>query len=542
MGCCCCPPPGRGRSRPATGCLVILMPQAPRLPPDSRRAGQTTWFFVLCALSGALYASLFPPLGWNALAWVALVPFFVACSRLTPLQAAGGGLLWALAATIGIAWWLPETLSRYFSVSPTAAWAGFAAIGVVMDGLPYAALGAWLAWLSRRRAPSGWAVGAAWAVAEWARVHAWLGNPFGLLAYSLHETPFAQLADLAGPYGVGALVAGVNGSLASVVAAEWRPTRPRLALAGAAATLVAAFAYGELRLTQPVGEGPPIRVAVVQTGIARERTGNPALSDSRLERTLALTRVAAKARPDLIFWPEFSIDFYLRDPTRERDELLAAARGLDTELVLGAPDYRMAGSAPAQPHFYNSVFLLRGGELAGRHDKLRLVPFAEYGPLGDFLRADTALYEPGEAPGLLDARRARIGAFLCGEALYPDLVRALVRAGSELLANPSNDDWLGEPSAAAQQVQIAAFRAIESRRWVVRATPTGTSAVIDAHGRVRAASRFKASDLLHASVYRSHVLSPYQLIGDAGCGLALALVVGFSCSSALRRSTNRAWR
>lgn len=482
----------------------------------------------MALVSGGLYAALFPPLGWSWLAWFALILLFTAFTRLRPLGGAVGGLLFGLSATVGIAWWLPSTLERYFDVPAPAAWAGFLGIAVLIDGLPYAALGAWISWTAQRRRPGIWAVAAGWGVAEYTRVHAWVGNPFGLVAYGLGGTAFAQTADLFGPFGLGMLIAAVNAAIAGLAAPSLRGPRPwRSALATAVVTGAALF-YGELRLAEHYGTGEPIRVAVVQTGIAREVHGNLGLQAERLEKYLDLTRRAVALGPDIVFWPEYAIDFFLRDPSRERSAFLAEAREFAPDLVLGGPDYRMRDGSP---HFYNSVFLLRAGRLAGRHDKERLVPFAEYGPLGTWLRSDTAVYEPGPASPPLPARPARVGAFLCGEALYPDLVRELARQGAELLANPSNDYWLGVPEAARQQVQVAQFRAIENRRYVVRATPTGTSAVIDPAGRLVMASHFGTSDLLFGQVYRSNAVTVYQAFGDSCVGIALLLVVVSSLST-----------
>ena len=494
---------------------------------------------ALCLLSASLYTLLFPPFDHGRLAWVALVPLFVAFTRMRPLAAAGAGLLWALAATVGIAWWLPATFERYFDVSPPVAWAGLLAGGLLLDGLPYALLGAWVAWVSRRRPLAPWALGAAFALAEYARANVSLGNPFALVAYSQHGGPFAQLADLAGPYGIGWLIAGVNATLAGLLAPALRTASPRRSLAAAAALVAAAWGYGALRSTQDFDSGDPIRVAVVQSGIARELHVDESLRAERLESTLALTRTAAAARPDIIFWPEYAVDFYLRDPSRERSSLLSAARGLGADLVLGAPDYRVRNGTP---HFYNSVFLLEGDAILGRHDKVRLVPFAEYGPLGSWLRAETALYEPGDAAQPLGARTARVGAFLCSEALDSRIARALVRNGAELLANPSNDYWLGAPAAALQQVQVAAFRAIETRRYLVRSTPTGYSAVIDPHGRVRALSQWGGSDLLASELHRSRAITPYVRFGDLACAVALAAVLSTSLSAGLRALRDPPWR
>jgi apolipoprotein N-acyltransferase len=173
------------------------------------------------------------------------------------------------------------------------------------------------------------------------------------------------------------------------------------------------------------------------------------------------------------------------------------------------------------------VYLIGPHGLRARSDKVRLVPFAEYGPFGPKLRASTALFEPG-VPAPLEARAAKVGAFLCGESLYPDVARNLVRDGADLLANPSIDTWLQVPAAARGLLQVSVFRAIENRRSVVRATPTGYSAVIDPWGRVQALSRFGGADLLVASVPRSTVRTLYQRVGDVAYFTAIAVVLWHS--------------
>jgi apolipoprotein N-acyltransferase len=475
-----------------------------------------------------LYAGAYPPVERAALAWIALVPLFLAFRRLSPLAAAAAGGVFGSAATLAIGWWLPGMLERYFEVPRPAAWGGVLAAALLIDGLPYAALGAWSAWAARRgRAPGALALGAGFVLAEWLRASGPVANPYALLAYSQYGTAFAQLADLAGPWGIGWLVASANAALAGLLVAE-REARPRAALrlAAAAGVALAGFGYGALRLAEPVDPSALVRVAVVQTGIARERHGNEAARGERLEQTLALTRAAAAAGPALVFWPEHAVDFTLDDPTPERTALLRAVDALGVDVVLGAA--RQGEGA----RWHNSVYLIGPRGLRAHSDKLRLVPFAEYGPFGPTLRASTALFEPGVAAPLA-ARAASVGAFLCGESLYPDVARALVRDGADLLANPSIDTWLQEPAAARGLLQITAFRAIETRRAVVRATPTGYSAVIDPWGRVQALSRFGGPDLLTAEVPRSTRRTLYQRSGDVACFTALAVVALHSFGAGL---------
>jgi apolipoprotein N-acyltransferase len=81
-------------------------------------------------------------------------------------------------------------------------------------------------------------------------------------------------------------------------------------------------------------------------------------------------------------------------------------------------------------------------------------------------------------------RDGAIGVFICYEAIFPQLVRRLVPDGPGVLVNISNDAWFGDSSAAAQHLEMARLRAIENRRFLLRATNDGITAVIDPYGRV----------------------------------------------------------
>jgi apolipoprotein N-acyltransferase len=478
---------------------------------------------ALTLLSAGLYAALLPPLSLAPLAWIALVPFLVACARVPPSRAAVLGLLWTLAGTLLVAWWFPSMLERFFGVSPAAAWFGMLGLGVLINGAPYAAFAALVSWLARRGRATPLIVAAAWGLAEYARANGWIANPFALLAYSQYGTPVAQLADLAGPYGIGMLIAFVAAALGGVAMHGLRGRRPLRDLVLAGLAIAAAYGYGTVRLGQTFGEGEPVRVALVQGDIARGLEWDRGKRDANLDTYIGLTRSLAVAQPEVVFWPEFAVDFYLRERSAWRERLFANVRAIGADFVVGAGHYEFGAR---RTHYYNSVFVIdRAGRVADRFDKTRLVPFSEYGPLGSWLRARSAIYDAGAGPHVLTARRARVGAFVCGEALFPDVARAQALAGAEILANPSNDYWFGHPAALAHQFQIASLRAIENRRYLVRPTATGVSAVIDPHGRPLVRSAIGEPAVLEAEVRRSRATTLYQQTGDAAIAVALAVVI-----------------
>ncbi len=490
---------------------------------------------TLSLSSAVLYAALLQLPGGEWVSFFALVPLCLACATSSPVCAAFHGALFGLAATLGVAWWFPGMVQSYFGVTPVSAWAALVAIGATVDALPYALFGAWVAFAARRGRATPIGVGAAWALAELVRVHLPLANPYGLLAYAQHATPLAQAADVAGPWGVSLVVAAANAALAAQLAPAMVSHRPRRALAHASFALALCLGWGAVRLGQSFGDGQPLRVALVQGAVAREVGWDRATSGANLAKYLEL-HARASGGAELVFWPEYAIDFYLSEETVERARLLSAVAAGGADVVLGAARY---DPTPRETRYFNSVYWIdRRGWLHTEHyDKQALVPFSEYAPLGDWLRADSAMYAPGDSPRVLDTTRARVGAFLCAEALYPEIARGLTRGGAELLANPSNDYWFGARQPAREQLRSAAFRAIENRRFLVRPTSTGISAVIDAHGRVTARSQGDGPEIVSAPLERSSVVTPYQVIGDAGAALACFCLAAFALVGRAHDST-----
>jgi apolipoprotein N-acyltransferase len=295
----------------------------------------------------------------------------------------------------------------------------------------------------------------------------------------------------------------------------------------------AVLAYGRTRLRESFTTGAPVAVALVQGGVGTRGSGV-----AEFERYLSLSRTEA-AGADLVVWPEHAITFPLLEPGARRTALLEASRELGAELIVGGLASAQGSRRVRQ---YNSAFLIRDGRLAGRYDKVRLLPVAEASLLPRELRAGQDLV-PGRGLRLLRTRAGRVAAFICVESMYPEAVRALGRDAG-LLVNLSNDAWFAHETPAAQQLAIASLRAIENRRPLLRATATGISAIVDPHGRIVARSGFGTGEVLRGSVRMGRGTTVYQRWGDAlgwavvGTTLAWSLVVVLVNRPAHRRATN----
>ena len=194
-------------------------------------------------------------------------------------------------------------------------------------------------------------------------------------------------------------------------------------------------------------------------------------------------------------------------------------------LLVGSP--RVEGAT--RPRLYNSAVLF-GPErrIRGSHDKQRLLPFAEYWPWPlDGLDLPGVVTTAGGRPQVLVAGDVRLGAMICYEVVFSELAHALARDGAEILVNLSNDAWFGTTGAIEQHFAAAVFRAIETRRPLLRSTNTGITAAIDAAGRVVARLPPEHAGALEVEVLPSRASTwAVRLGGAVGiCGLVVTGLV-----------------
>ncbi len=481
---------------------------------------------VLLVLGSAgVHALAFPPWDLSPVAFVALVPLLLCVRELSPGRAAAAGCLWGSAAIWAVGGWVAPAIAFYYQ-QPW--WFGvlFCAVGcVLLWGAYYAAFAAAGSWLWRRtRAPlRPILLAALWVSCELARARVVAAQPWMLLGYSLSPVPLlVQGADVGGVYLLSFVVALTNATLVEAMTAPFAAARRLVPAVSALALLIA---YGGWRLVRPLDGGPPVRVAVVQGNNEIRTQWRSEFYGQGLDRYLRLSRDVAASRPRLLVWPESAVTFFLEEEPAYRSHVARVLSALDAELLVGGPSRRTAGDGGVVN--YNSAFLMDGaGDIQARYDKVRLLPFAEYFPLqfiGFLRRHFDAVrdFGAGNDVVLLPTVAGRAAVVICFEAIFPELLRDHVTRGAELIVNLSNDVWLAGPGAV-QHLRMVQLRAVETRRWVIRATTTGVSAVIDPLGRERTRAPADTEAVLTALVQPLSVTTPYQRFGDAfavGCVL-----------------------
>jgi len=515
-------------------------------------------------LSGCLYFVAFAGFDQWWLTFVALVPLYLSLHGQTTKRATWLGFLCGLSMNLGGFYWLIEML-KTFSGFPTALCLLFVIIICAYQGSRLALMG----WLFGRAESRGWPTPLVFAGAFAASELV-----FPLLfpwyyAATVHQVPvLIQIAELGGPILVGLVLVSVNMAVAE-------PIRARLAAARAIVpTTKSAYrgSQSEERLeivhnTRVIGTGVIALVVTLLFGAARIGMvdknvaaapeakvgfvqGNMALMAKRekpgegLRRHINKTLDLRKEGIDFVVWSESSVTFAVPEDlykTMYRDRF---ARSLGVPAIFGAVVFRVD---PDRERWFNTAIATDArGEVTGRYDKQFLLAFGEYLPFGDTF---PILYKWSPHSGRFSAgtwlepvdvdirgETHKVSVLICYEDILPGFTnRAVSHADPELLVNITNDAWFGDTKEPWEHLALAQFRAIEHRRFLVRATNSGVSAIVDPVGRVTQHTKTFVDDAQMGTIRWMKSMTVYEIVGDAPWYLiSLAMIVG-----AFRRRKSR---
>ncbi len=494
--------------------------------------------FGLSLLSAGLIAApfLWPPL--FPLTWFVPVPLLTALERARHWRHAllAGALTGFFTIALGFHW-LVYTIHVFGGVNYALALAIFL-LFVVYSAIPFVAFAGLVRLCGT--GPLG-----LFPPAFWVAVEFWFPNLFPwYLATSQTAFPsLNQSADLTGHYGTTFVLLWAGTALYKLLRArrgEGTARSAALAAAGAGAVLLAALAYGQVRLEQvaaAAGTARKLDVAVVQGNIDIERKGKAAFLKTNQETYKSLS--AAHAGADLVLWPESAMEQWLPENAGRVPPTLLPRR--HPHMIFGALSYRRGPGNRVRR--YNSVFAVDStGAVLGRYHKRVLLAFGEYVPLAWLIGGIPGVASIGDGftPGGIESAialpggtqvapdhlvlehglrslppSARVAPLICYEDLMPALSRRFVRDHrANLLVNLTNDAWYGRTAAPWQHARLARWRALETRRALVRATNTGVTTVIDPAGRMSEPLPLFSEGVLKASVPLMEMETVYVRYGD----------------------------
>lgn len=496
---------------------------------------------LLVALgSGALLALAFPPFGVSILAAVSPAALMWACLGVPRRVAALCGLLHGVGFySMSLAW--VHVVVRLHGGLGAASATGVLALMVLYVSLYPTAFALALAHVGQSSvARACVAAPFLWVAVEFAHLRApHLSFPANGLGYSIAgNLVLLQAVTLTGILGLSFVVAAFNAGVAWLAHSRAGLRHPlAVTLAMVALLAVAAgFASGALPREEPRQVAHLVQVNLPQAAsYGRDWLEQHAAELDELER---LSVSAARERPGLIVWPEVPAPFYLLNPKfAERAERIA--REAQSPFLLGVVDWTPATGGYRGP--YNSAALLDAqGRRVLRYDKIHLVPFGEYVPLERWLTfarqltAEVGGFLPGSEPVVGNLGVGRFSVFICYEAVFPGEVRRFTASGAELLVNISNDGWFGRTSAPEQHLAQARVRAVENRRWLLRATNNGHTVVVDPYGRITARLEQDRRGVLTARYDFRRDLTLYARWGDWFAWLCVAAAGCFLLAGAVR--------
>ncbi len=547
--------------------------------------------WAAAVLSAALLELPFPLAGpmppWRSIfAWFGLVPLLWAIlspatvDHPRPFRRAFlisylCGVLWYM----GNCYWVRDTMLHYGDMptgAPTLLLIGFS----LVLGLYFGLFGLGLMLVRRATGKKNLAPVAApflWVALDLAAARI-TSVPWDQLGYSQVDNGFVnQLAPWTGVYGItfslvafNALIAFHMLGVAAAVREDRSTRRSWYALACAAIAIV--LFVSDVRVTSP--HAPTSATAVlVQPNLdvgGDDDWSGPGEWDKHIADFTRLTSEQCKTyiagipqtqastgeiicppyptHPDLIVWPESPAPFFENDP-RFQKTMTALAQTENAPLIIGgiASDY----SQQTQEYLdYNAAMVIGAdGNLIGRYEKIHLVPFGEYVPFAQYLTFAHKLtgrvskFTRGTDRKIFRLNGHRYGIFICYEAVFADEVRHFAQLGAEVLVNISDDGWYGDTSAPWQHLNMARMRAIENRRWLLRTTNNGVTAVIDPYGRVRQSIPRHQVDALPARYGFRDDITFYTEHGDVFawlCVLFSIIVVAWSLKVEIRRIAGRA--
>jgi len=476
---------------------------------------------VLSVSTAVLLWLSFMPVNFSPLAWIAPVPLMLLVRLVQPTRRMYvacylGGLAFFLPA---LQWMRLGDPAMYLAWGLLAAYLAFSfPIFVAVTRVA----------VHRFGVPLAIAAPAVWVGLDYAKAHVMTGFAWYFLAHTQYRwLELIQISDLVGAYGVTFVMALAAAALAGVVPECWfQFPKPGFAVIPpritpvfvSLAVCIAVLGYGFVRRHQAIFEAGP-RVALIQGNFIASLRIPDEDYNKTFQTHLKLTAYAVREQPDVIIWPEGMVRWPLmsappelsaeelrqREPrvppdlwrdTGIRDALVRESQRTGAAMIYGIECVDLSDDGLRTSN--SAVFVRPDTGVAGRYDKIHLVPFGEYLP---FQRALPWLIHftpypagfgltPGQHAAVFEYRNWRMAPVICFEDTVPHLVRQIVGADGhrerpvDLIVNLTNDGWFRGSSELDQHLITAAFRAVECRTPVVRAVNTGISAVIDGDGAI----------------------------------------------------------
>ena len=348
-----------------------------------------------------------------------------------------------------------------------------------------------------------------WLLTEWARGWVLTGFPWLNIGTSQTDSILANFAPVIGDYGISFITCVLAVSLINII---FEKTKAKIINIAIVLTIIVTSIVLE-NLNWIESNNEKLNVALVQGAIPQEIKWRPDFRDKTYEIYSGLSQPYWSS--DLIIWPETAIPSYYHTADDFIDKISEKRENANAYFMSGIVNKDLSSDK-----YFNSILLMDGQHRF--YNKHHLVPFGEYLPLKflldrflRFLQIPMSDFSSGKFENkLLETDKAVFGMSICYEDAYGTEIRQSL-PNADILINVSNDAWFGDSFAPHQHLQIARMRAIENGRYLLRATNTGISAIIDNKGKVIAQSPQFKPHALNAEAELLNGITPFSQYGNA---------------------------
>lgn len=487
----------------------------------------------MAATAGGVLAFLgYAGFDYFYLEWICLVPILWAIRNQSPRRAFLIGWVAGIVGHGGGFYWVTYMFEQFAGMSFPLAFLGLVLLAAA-NGIVFAVWACVTRFIMRGTSWSViWVSPVVWTAVEkvWPEI---FPNYLGASQYEL--IALTQIADVTGILGVTFLLVYANSLIYAVLERriDQQPF-PRRQAAVFAAVIALTLTYGAVRIHQvdaKAAAAEKLTVGLAQVNLKAEE--KHADRDGFLREHYELSRkLLAENKIDLMVWPENVLFVSL---TSREGRLPAEALGdLKVPLLFGAVTQIDQHN---ETRYYNSAFLVdQTGQILGAYDKMTLVPFGEYIPMGDIFPVFyswspySSRFWHGENAEPLMLGGHPLSVNICYEDIFPGQIRLLMKGGRdgrtpEAMFNITDDSWYGDTVEPMEHLALAGFRSIEHRRSLVRSTTTGISAIIDPVGRLALRTGQWTRESLVGKIPLMREQTLYARLGDWLGWLCLSICV-----------------
>jgi apolipoprotein N-acyltransferase len=465
--------------------------------------------YFIALLSGCLLPLAFAPFNFYCLAWIIpAILLFTWNQARTAKQAGILGFLFGLGLySVGTSW-VYISIHRYGNAGPLLA--GFITILLILLMSSVIALQGYLftkCFPKQNAIKILMAYPASWVLCEWLRAIIFSGFPWMLLGYSQTDSYLNCLIPLLGVYGVSLIIVLFSSILFYVGFASY--IKKILCFLLLIAAFFALQPLQHTKWTEPSQQ--PVHIAMIQGNIAQEDKWQNDKLINILRTYVELS--ADQWQNPIVIWPEGAIPLPYNYAKEFTETLTAEINRHHSSLITGIPI-----AAADADHYYNGIITL--GNAKGIYHKRHLVPFGEYVPLEKYLRGiigflniPMSSFVAGDwQQTTLQAAGVSFAPYICYEVAFPELITNTL-GKAQVIVVLSDDNWFGHSIAAAQQFQMARFHAKETGRYLLSATNSGITAIVNAQGQVMALAPSYQEAVLTGQIEPMQGLTPILKIG-----------------------------